>query len=158
VTGSADGHASTRPRARELEVALVAATDHAVIAADPDGAICFWNPAAEAIFGHPAEDALGQSLDIIIPDKLRAPHWDGYRRVMQTGKTRYGGRTLAVPAMRADGTRISVEFTVVLLHDDAGAVTAIAAILRDVTDEWTRRRALEKRVSELEHELAALRD
>lgn len=140
-----------------LEVAVIANTDHAVIVADPAGVIRFWNPADEAMFGHGAREALGQTLDIIIPDKLRERHWDGYRRVMATGETDYSGRTLAVPALRSDGTRISVEFTVTLLCDDAGDVAAIAAILRDVTARWNEQRDLRRRLAELERELAALR-
>ena len=140
-----------------LEVGLIANTDHAVIVADVDGVICFWNPAAERIFGHARADALGETLDIIVPDKLRARHWDGYRRVMQTGRTEYAGRTLAVPALRRDGTRISVEFTVTLLRDPAGVLRGIAAVLRDVTAEWEARRALQRRAGELERELEALR-
>jgi PAS domain S-box-containing protein len=135
---------------RTLEELVVERTDHAVVVADPDGVIVFWNPAAEAMFGHPRSAAIGQSLDLIIPDKLRDRHWDGYRRVMATGETDYAGRTLAVPALRADGTRISVEFTVTLLEDDAGAVAAIAAIVRDVTAQWEERRALQRRLAELE--------
>ena len=132
-------------------------TDHAVIVADPEGVICFWNPAAERMFGRSRSDALGESLDIIIPDKLRARHWDGYHRVMRTGQTDYAGRTLAVPAVRQDGTRISVEFTVTLLRDTTGAIRAIAAILRDVSVKWEAQRALHRRVAELERELATLR-
>ncbi len=143
--------------AEPLEVALIASTDHAVIVADPDGVISFWNPAAEQLFGHSRADALGETLDIIIPDKLRARHWDGYRRVMQTGQTDYAGRTLAVPAMRQDGTRLSVEFTVTLLRDATGAIFGIAAIVRDVSAAWEERRALQRRIAELERELATLR-
>jgi PAS domain S-box-containing protein len=149
---------SVRPAGTEpLEVALVANTDHAVIVADPDGVIRFWNPAAEGIFGYSRSEALGETLDIIIPDKLRARHWDGYRRVMQSGHTDYGGRTLAVPARRHDGTRISVEFTVTLLREPTGAVCGIGAILRDVSARWEEQRALHRRIGELERELATLR-
>jgi PAS domain S-box-containing protein len=137
-----------------LEKALVERTDHAVIAADADGTIRFWNPAAEAMFGHARADAIGASLDLIIPTQLRRRHWDGYRRVMATGETEYGGRTLAVPAVRADGMRISVEFTVTLLIGEDGAVTGIAAIIRDVTAQWEEGRALRRRLAELERELA----
>jgi PAS domain S-box-containing protein len=140
-----------------IEVALVAGTDHAVIVADLDGVIRFWNPAAEAMFGHSRADALGQSLDLIIPEKLRGRHWDGYRRVMETGETEYGGRMLAVPAIRSDGERISVEFTVTLLRDSAGALRGIGAILRDVTARWEEQRALNRRVADLERELESLR-
>jgi len=137
-----------------IEVALVALTDHAVIVADVDGVITFWNPAAEAMFGHTRAQALGQSLDLIIPANLRERHWDGYGRVMATGETEYAGRTLAVPALRADGTRISVEFTVTLLTGDDGAVVGIAAIMRDVTAQWEEQRALRRRLAELERALA----
>ena len=146
-----------QPDSAPLEVALVANTDHAVIVADPDGVICFWNPAAEKTFGHSRSEALGETLDIIIPDKLRARHWAGYRRVMETGATDYGGRTLAVPAIRRDGTRISVEFTVTLLRDASGAIQGIAAILRDVSARWEEQRSLHRRIDELERELAELR-
>ncbi len=142
---------------KPLEVALVESTDHAVIVADPDGVIRFWNPAAEQIFGRSRADAVGESLDVIIPDKLRARHWEGYRRVMRTGQTEYAGRTLAVPAVRQDGTRISVEFTVALLRDATGAISGIAAILRDVTAKWEEQRALHARIAELEGELSSLR-
>jgi PAS domain S-box-containing protein len=146
-----------RFRDEPLEVALVANTDHAVIVADADGVICFWNPAAERIFGHSRSDALGETLDIIIPDKLRARHWAGYRRVMETGETDYAGRTLAVPAVRRDGVRISVEFTVTLLRDATGAIQGVGAILRDVSAKWEEERSLHRRLGELERELAALR-
>jgi PAS domain S-box-containing protein len=137
-----------------LEAAIVARTDHAVIVADAEGAIRFWNPAAEAMFGWPSAEVLGRSLDLIVPEKLRRRHWDGYRQVMATGETEYAGRTLAVPAIRADGTRISVEFTVTLLPGADGAVAGIAAIMRDVTAEWEERRALTKRLAEAERALA----
>src|SRR4051794_35793533 len=140
---------------RPLEAIVVEHTDHAVVVADAEGVIRFWNPASEAMFGHARADAIGQSLDLIIPDKLRQRHWDGYHRVMATGETEYGGRTLAVPALRADGTRISVEFTVTLLEDDDGAVAGIAAIVRDVTAQWEEQRALRRRLAALEREVAA---
>jgi PAS domain S-box-containing protein len=143
-----------RPGDRPVEVALVADADHAVIVADIDGVICFWNPAAEQIFGYSRSQALGETLDIIIPARLRARHWDGYRRVMRSGRTEYAGRTLAVPATRQDGTRISVEFTVTLLRDRTGVLWGIGAILRDVSAKWEAERELHRRIGELERELA----
>jgi PAS domain S-box-containing protein len=140
---------------RSLEAEIVANTDHAVVVADAEGIIRFWNPAAEAMFGHASADAIGRSLDLIVPDKLRDRHWEGYRRVMATGETEYGGRTLSVPAIRADGTRISVEFTVTLLRGDDDSVAGIAAIMRDVTARWEEQRALRRRLAELEREVAA---
>ena len=86
----------------------------------------------------------------MIPERLRERHWEGFRQTMATGETKYGGETLSVPAVRADGARISVEFTVALVRDESGAVTGIAAIMRDVTAAWEERRALARRVRELE--------
>jgi PAS domain S-box-containing protein len=110
-----------------------------------------WNAGAESIFGYPANEALGQSLDLIIPEKQRAQHWTGYRRVMETGVSRYGtGDRLSVPALRKDGVRLSIEFTIVLVRGGDGRPAGIAAILRDVSESWNRERALQARIRELE--------
>jgi PAS domain S-box-containing protein len=130
--------------------ALVEAAGDAIVVADPDGRIRLWNPAAERIFGFPAADVLGQSLDLIIPERYRARHWDGYREVMQTGVTRYGADVLRVPALRKDGQRISIAFTVALLKADDGRVTGIAAIVRDETRRWEEEQALRRQLAELE--------
>jgi PAS domain S-box-containing protein len=113
----------------------------AVVVSDRAGVIVFWNRAAEAMFGHTAAEAMGQSLDLIIPERFRARHWAGYQTVMSTGVTRYGTELLAVPAVRKDGRRISLEFSIVLLRDDGGAPAGAAAIIRDVTARWERERA-----------------
>jgi PAS domain S-box-containing protein len=113
----------------------------AVLVADREGAIRYWNAGAERIVGWPAGEALGRSLDLIIPERQRARHWEGWRQVLASGETRYGTRLLAVPALRADGRRISVEFSVALLRDASGAIEAVAASLRDVTERWERERA-----------------
>jgi PAS domain S-box-containing protein len=130
--------------------ALVRATGDAVVVADTDGLVRFWNPAAERIFGITETEALGQSLDLIIPERFRARHWAGYREVMRTGVTRYGTDILRVPAMRKDGRRISIAFTVALLEDGGGRVTGIAAIMRDETKRWEEEQALRRRLAELE--------
>ena len=120
---------------------IVEAMPEAVIVSDRTGAIILWNRGAEIMFGHAAAEAMGQSLDLIIPDRFRARHWDGYHTVMATGVTRYGQELLAVPAIRKDGRRISIEFSIVLLRDDRGAPQKAAAIVRDVTARWERERA-----------------
>ncbi len=123
--------------------ALIASMPDAVIYSDSEGLIRYWNKGAETIFGFAASDALGQSLDIIIPEKLRQRHWDGYRRTMNTGKTRYGaGDLLAVPAIRKDGSRISIEFTIVPFHGEGGQMLGIAAVVRDVTTRFEEMHAL----------------
>jgi PAS domain S-box-containing protein len=130
--------------------ALARAAGDAIIVADPEGRIRFWNPAAERIFGFAAGEALGASLDLIIPERFRARHWDGYREVMRTGRTRYGTEVLRVPAVRKDGQRISIAFTVALLMGADGAVAGIGAIVRDETARWTEEQSLRRRVAELE--------
>ena len=121
----------------------------AIIYADAQGLIQFWNRSAERIFGFSEAEALGKTLDIIIPESLRGRHWQGYRATMQTGNTRYGvGETLAVPAMRKDGQRISIEFTILPFRDDAGRMVGIAAILRDVTARFEETRALRRQLAQ----------
>jgi PAS domain S-box-containing protein len=128
-----------------LAQAVLSTGSDAVIAADRDGIIQVWNAGAERIFGFPAGEAIGQSLDIIIPQRLRQRHWDGYRKTMDTGESRYGaGDLLAVPALRQDGRTISVEFTVMPLRDAAGHMLGIGAIMRDVTARFEELRALKR--------------
>jgi PAS domain S-box-containing protein len=132
----------------QLAAALLATQSDAIVVADRDGIIRFWNPGAERIFGFSSEDVLGRSLDLIIPERLRARHWEGYAHVMATGKSRYGeGDLLSVPARRKDGATVSVEFTIVPLKDDAGAIAAMAAIMRDVTARFEEMRALRKKAA-----------
>src|SRR5688572_3110305 len=89
--------------------ALLQTPSEAIVVSNADGRIVFWNPGATRIFGFDAAEAVGQSLDLIIPEKLRARHWQGYRHVMETGRSRYGeGDLLSVPALTKDGRRISV--------------------------------------------------
>ncbi len=136
---------------RALAAAVLSTNSDAIVAADKEGIITFWNPGAERIFGYASGDAVGRSLDIIIPERLRARHWDGYRHVMAGGESRYGhGDLLAVPATRKDGTGISVEFTIVPLRDVVGALTGLAAIMRDVTRRFEETRELKRRLAAAE--------
>jgi PAS domain S-box-containing protein len=129
---------------------LVAESRDAVILADRAGIIGLWNAGAAEMFGYPAEEALGQPLDLIIPENLRTRHGEGYRRVMATGATRYAKELLAVPGLRKDGARLSLEFTIALIRDEAGGLLGAAAIIRDVTDRFQRDREMKKRLAELE--------
>jgi PAS domain S-box-containing protein len=121
----------------------------AVVFADAEGSIRFWNKGATHIFGWSAAEALGRSLDIIIPEKLRDRHWQGWRQVMESGRSRYAaGDILAVPGLRKDGARVSLEFTILPFRGDDGRIAGIAAILRDVTQRF-------EELQKLRRELAA---
>ena len=129
--------------------ALLSAMPDAVVYADRTGTIRFWNQGAERIFGHSAAEAIGQSLDLIIPENLRARHGAGFDDTMRTGKTRYGGGDmLSVPAIRKDGKRISVEFTIVPFHDASGGMAGIAAVMRDVTVRFEEVRMLKRELAQ----------
>src|SRR5882757_7423964 len=131
---------------------LVAKMPDALVYADSNGLIRLWNDGAARMFGYTAAEAIGQNLDLIIPASLRERHWSGFHATMRTGQTRYGeGQILSVPAVRKDGTRISVAFTIVPFMDDTGRMTGIAAIMRDDTARFEETRALR-------WELAALKE
>ncbi len=131
-----------------LAEAVLSIKSDAIVAADRDGNIVFWNPGAERMFGYAAGEAAGRSLDIIIPERQRQRHWEGYHRVMAGGESRYGpADILAVPAVRKDGTAISVEFTIAPLLDESGALTGLVAIMRDVTRRFEEMRALRRQVA-----------
>ena len=135
--------------------ALVAAAPDAVVAADASGAIVLWNAGAERIFGWTEAEALGQSLDMITPERLRARHWHGYNKSMETGTTKYGTTLLKVPAAHKDGRAMSIAFTVSMLFGANGKVASVVAVIRDETERFNEERALRKRLAELEAKLAA---
>ena len=134
--------------ARIGEAILAGAAD-AILATDREGTVNFWNPGAERLFGFSRKEAIGASLDLIIPERLRKRHWDGWLHVMQSGETRYGaGDVLAVPATTKDGRQISVEFTIILLQDADQQIVGMAAVLRDVTKRFEETRRLRRQLAE----------
>lgn len=138
-----------------LAQSVLSTRSDAIVAADRAGIVRFWNPGAERIFGHTGNDAIGHSLDLIIPERLRQRHWDGYRRTMETGMSRYGdGDVLAVPALRKDGTIVSIEFTIVPLKDERGRMIGVAAIMRDVTGRFEELRTLRRQVADAKKSIA----
>jgi len=132
---------------------LVDESEAGVMFAARDGRIRLWNRGCQRIFGWPAAEALGQSMDLIIPYKHRARHWEGWEAVMKSGVTKYGHEPLAVPALTKDGRRISIEFFIVLLRDPAGQVLGAGAIIQDVSARWERDKALHQRLAALESQL-----
>ncbi len=142
------------PSPEWLPFRIVQGAGDAILFADREGRIRLWNAGAEAMFGQTAAEALGQSMDIIIPERLRGRHWEGWKKVMETGVTRYGTETLSVPAVRKDGSPLSIEFTIQLVRDDAGAILGASTIIRDVTARWNRDKELRKKLKDLEAQLA----
>jgi PAS domain S-box-containing protein len=133
---------------------LLTAIGDGVVVADADGKIIFWNPGAERIFGFAESEAIGKTLDLIVPERQRQRHWEGYDKTMQTGQTRYGNDLLRVPALHKEGHPLSIAFTVAMLHAADGKVSAIVAIVRDETKRWTEERDLRRRIGELEAKAA----
>jgi len=132
-------------------VALIVQEAHdAIIMADREGIIRFWNQGAEIVFGFSPAEAIGQSLHIIIPENLRERHDQGYCQVMESGRSKYSHELLAVPALKKDGRRISVEFSMTLIREQQGRILGAAAIIRDVSARWEKERALKRRLAELE--------
>ena len=134
---------------------LLEALADAVMVCDAEGAIVLWNPACERMFGHSEAEVLGKTMDMIIPERLRSRHWEGYHKTMATGITKYGTDVLRVPAVDKAGRTMSIAFTVAMLHAPDGKVSAIASIIRDESSRFNEERALKKRLAELEAQLAA---
>jgi PAS domain S-box-containing protein len=142
------------PASVDLEQ-LVETLGDAIVVADASGAISLWNPAAEHLFGFTPAEALGNSLDLIIPERLRARHWAGFGKSMAKGETRYARDVLRVPAVHKDGRALSIAFTVALLYGPQREVIGIAAVIRDETARFAEERNLRKRIAELERNMAA---
>lgn len=135
---------------------VISDAPEAMLVTDREGVIRFWNSGAEKMFGYSAAEAVGQSLDLLIPESLRGRHWDGYHRVMASGETKYKTGLLSSPGTRKDGSRISLEFSMVLLKDDAGAIKGCGAVMRDVSDRWRKEKELKERLAACELKLAGL--
>jgi PAS domain S-box-containing protein len=142
------------PIPADLWQRLIEGSPDAVLVSDRDGVTRSWNQAAARLFGFTADEAVGRSMDLIIPERLRGRHWGGWEKVMETGVTRYGdGQLLAVPAVHKDGRALSVEFSIQLLRGADGRIEWVAAVFRDVTERFQRDKALKLRLKELEAKL-----
>ena len=134
----------------ELCCRIVDEAPDAILYSDREGIIRLWNRGAELIFGFTREEAIGQSLDLIIPEKLRQRHWDGYYKVMETGQSRYGTDLLATPAVNKQGDRLSVEFSIIMIKAEGEQVLGVAAIMRDVSTQHAEKKALREKIAALE--------
>lgn len=139
---------------KRLLLQLLENAPDAILISDREGIIRFWNKGAEQMFGHTSAKAVGQSLDLIIPENLRGRHWDGYRRVMASGETKYKTGLLSSPGVHKNGSRISLEFSMVLLHDEIHGMEGCASIMRDVTERWQKEKALKTKLAAFEKALA----
>lgn len=142
---------SGNPLSAEVATRILDGSPDAILIADAGGLVRYWNSAAERVFGFSASEAVGTSMDFIIPERLRGRHWDGWETTMKTGVTRYGeGQLLAVPALHKDGRQISIEFSIQLLKDSAGKIELVIAVFRDVTERYARDKALRAQLKALE--------
>ncbi len=145
---TSDAAASPMPSVEEIVAKTLAAAPDAILYADREGVIGYWNGGCERVFGFTAAEAIGQSLDIIIPASLRTRHWDGFAATMRSGQSRYGaGELLSVPALTRDGSRISVEFSIIPFVDAAGAIQGMTAVMRDVTKRFEELKSLRKQIA-----------
>jgi PAS domain S-box-containing protein len=135
--------------------AVLDAIGDALIVSDAAGNVVLWNAGAERLFGWTEAEAMGRRMDMIIPERLRQRHWEGYDKSMATGQTRYAHDVLRVPAVDKSGRALSIAFTVFMLFDPDGKVSACGSVIRDETDRFAQDRALRKRVAELEAQVAA---
>ena len=129
---------------------LVNSFGDAVVISDASGTIIYWNLSAERIFGFSQSEALGQSLDLIIPERLRQRHNEGYNHSMETGTTRYGDKLLTVPALQKSGKPLSIAFTVSMIFDESHKATAVAAVIRADTARFSEDRSMRQRIAALE--------
>lgn len=138
----------------ELALALVRQSPDAVIFADIEGAIRVWNDAAVRIFGYTAEQAIGEMLDIVIPERFREAHWKGFERAVNDRATKYAGQSLATRSVRSDGAQIYVEMSFAVVLDSDDEVLGVVSLARDITERFEKDRADRKRMQELEEALA----
>ena len=139
----------------DLAERLLDGSPDAILICDPAGTVRYWNAAAERILGFPVNEALGVSMSLIIPERLRARHWAAWESTMRTGITRYGGgQLLAVPALHKDGRQISIEFSIQLVKDAGGLIEWVVAVIRDVTERYRHEKAQQARLQLLETRMA----
>ncbi|MBP7189298.1 MAG: PAS domain S-box protein [Thiopseudomonas sp.] len=141
----------------ELASWLIEQSPDAMIYSDIQGRVRVWNAAASKMFGFSAEQAIGQSLDIIIPEKLRKAHWRGFDAAIAAGVTKHSGKPMPTKALRADGSEFYTEMGFALIFNNQGEVVGTVAQARDITERFEKGRAERQRLQELEKRLAGER-
>ena len=131
-----EGAATTQ---QELVEAIARQAPDAIIFADRGGAIRYWNGAAETVFGYTQAEAIGQSLDLIIPERLRHAHWEGFDKAIESGVTKYSGKAMTTRSTHKNGSKIYVDLSFGLVKDASGAVIGATAIGRDSTERQLAR-------------------
>jgi PAS domain S-box-containing protein len=125
----------------QLYSQLVQGMAEAVIIASNDGTILEWNAAAERVFGWSRQQAVGENIDMLIPDNQKDQHWEGYDRVLEAGQSKYSdGSLLSVSSLKSDGTRVGIEMSYTPLRQ-GDKVVAIAAVVRPVRRQVSRQDA-----------------
>lgn len=117
----------------DLHRAILEQAHDAVVFADREGVIRLWNRGAEIIFGYGAAEAIGQNLSLIVPEKFRHAHDEGYRHAVHSGQMRHDSRVMTTRAQNKYGSRLYVDLCFGLLKDEAGAVIGVFATGRDST-------------------------
>ncbi len=131
---------------KQLLEAIVDTSGDGIISADAEGRITRWNPSAERILGYRPDEAVGQPLTLIVPERFRQRHTDGFARAQALGETR--GKTLEVAAVHKSGTEVPIELSLSTGHSDGEQF--FSAIIRDITE----RKSAEEKICQINAELA----
>ncbi len=129
------------PTSDSLSELILEQAAEAVVYANRQGVVERWNAAATRMFGYTAAEALGQSLDLMIPEHLRKAHWRGFDATMAKGKTRLGGRPTLTRGLHKSGQKLYVEMSFALVVDAASEPLGSVAVARDVTERVEREKA-----------------
>ena len=140
----------------QLAQNIVEQANDSIVFADPQGTIRLWNAGAEAMWGYTVTEAVGQRLDLIVPERFRADHWAGYESAMVHGQTKNGYQLLPTRSMRKDGVGIYLEMALTIIRDGANQVIGALAIARDITERRAQERAQRDRMAGLEQQVAVL--
>lgn len=121
----------------------------ALVYADLEGIIRRWNPGAETVFGFSAAEALGQNLDLIIPERMRKAHWDGFNKAIVRGGTLPGRTSMITRSLHKSGEQIYVDMSFAMVKDESGNLLGSMAVARDATKRFLEEKSMRKQLAEL---------